>query len=69
MARRRKCLVPRCKEHARYRGLCIGHYHAAWRRVRDGEATWDGLQDLNLALPDARKSTLDSAIDAALAKK
>lgn len=68
MARKRKCVVPGCKEPVFVRGQCTAHYHASWRRVKDGETTWAELERLKLSLPDGRQSTIDEAIETARAK-
>ena len=51
--KKRKCLVPQCKEVFFSRGLCRGHYIYAARLVRKGEYTWAGLERQGKVLPPA----------------
>lgn len=43
MSEPEKCLHPDCQNAGVARGLCLNHYHAAGRLVRNGVVTWDRL--------------------------
>ena len=62
MAKRTKCLIPKCKGKMFARGQCVAHYNASSRRIKKGETTWEELEELGLSLPDGRLSDIDEAI-------
>lgn len=45
-----KCITNRRHGEAVARGLCQGCYASAWRRIREGETTWERLVASGLAL-------------------
>lgn len=60
------CIHPECK-HERYaRGLCCGHYQAAYKRVQrsKGKVTWTLLEKYGAALPVV-KSWFDEVLERA----
>ena len=46
-----------CDRPADRRGLCAGHYQAAWRRVKAGVVGWSDLEEAGLCLPSQRRSS------------
>ena len=45
------CLVPGCGREAKIRGLCGRCCVGARKAIKDGKATWESLEAMNLAAP------------------
>ena len=65
-----KCLVPGCKNPAKFRGLCVSCYNTAVRRIKKAKAAgkqfdWDTLEAKGFALP--KNSKRATALSKALA--
>jgi hypothetical protein len=50
------CLVPGCGREAKIRGLCGRCCTSARKAIKDGKATWDSLEAMNLAAPPRTKA-------------
>lgn len=63
-----KCLTPRCTRPAApalKRGLCMACHSSAKKMVASGMATWEGLESLGLASPDADQDLFAKALEEA----
>lgn len=50
-----KCLVKKCGNQSKKRGLCPRCYQAALREVKEGRRSWTELQKLGLVAPGKKK--------------
>lgn len=50
-----QCITPDCTKPVKTRGLCIHCYATANAKVKKGDATWEYLEEVGLALPSRRE--------------
>ena len=55
------CLMPGCDSEAEIRGICKSCYQASARLVRQGETTWEILEERGLVLKAAPGRTRSAA--------
>lgn len=54
---KKRCRIDGCRNPARYRGVCVSCYRAAWRAVKAGQTTWARLEAEGVVLPRGGQRT------------